>query len=71
MSDKISYSHYPSDTEIQSNGSVYTGYSGEPVGGDPDWVARGSNNDYYYMMEGIINEINPRGSIYKHINFDN
>ena len=71
MSDKIKYSINPSDVEIQSNGSVYTGYSGDPVGGDPDWVARGSNNDYYYMMEGIINEINPRGSIYTHINSDN
>lgn len=71
MSDKTSYSHYPSNTEIQSNGSVYTGYSGEPVGGDPDWYTRGSDGDSYYMIEGIINEINPRGSIYIHINSDN
>tara|TARA_B110000211_G_scaffold35021_1_gene35361 strand:+ start:7018 stop:7233 length:216 start_codon:yes stop_codon:yes gene_type:complete len=64
MSDKIKYSINPSHVEIQSNRSVYTGYSGEPVGGDPDWVARGSNNDYYYMMEGIIQELHPHGSIH-------
>ena len=64
MSDKIKYSINPSHVEIQSNRSVYTGYSGEPVGGDPDWVARGSNNDYYYMMEGIIQELHPLGSIH-------
>tara|TARA_B110000208_G_scaffold191663_1_gene259447 strand:+ start:1568 stop:1783 length:216 start_codon:yes stop_codon:yes gene_type:complete len=64
MSNNISYSPYPSDVEIQSNDSVYTGYSGEPVGGEPDWYTRGSDGDYYYIMEGIIQELHPHGSIH-------
>ena len=65
MSGKIKYSKNTSKVEFQRNGSMYTGYSGEPVSGESDWYTRGSDNDYYWMMEGIIDKTDPRGSIYQ------
>lgn len=72
-STKYSYTTYPCITpEIHQNGNVFTGYSGERVGdSNPEWYNRGSDFDYWRIMEGINDEKNHRGSVYDNIIIDN
>ena len=64
MSSKVKYTAYPASIEIKENGNIITGYSGPPISdSDPEWVTRGSDEDYWWMMEGIIDATNPRGEI--------